>query len=202
MKFYPDDARVPSGMTTDEVVLRPLGASDVEADYEALMSSREMLRVWEQSEWPSDDFTLEENRNDLEEHESNHASGRAFTYTVTDPGDQRCLGCVYVYPLGSVLRNMGASDEENEDVGDFEAYVTFWVRESELAGGLERRLLGNLVDWFDREWAFRRIAFGSNTGDARQMALLAEAGFMPRWRFPIPGREEEYVVCLRGRGAA
>jgi hypothetical protein len=175
--------------------------SDAEADYEALMSSREMLRVWNQSEWPSEGFTLEENRSDLEEHESDHEAGRAFTYTVTDPRDERCVGCVYVYPLESALRSMGASDAELAEVGDFEAHVTFWVRESELAGGLERRLLGDLVDWFNREWRFRRIAFGSNTEDARQMTLLADAGFKPRWRFAVPGRDAAYVVCLREQGA-
>jgi RimJ/RimL family protein N-acetyltransferase len=184
-------------MTTAEVVVRPLSVSDAEADYEALMSSRESLRVWEQGEWPSDDFTLEENRSDLKEHEDDHAAGRAFTYTVTDPANEKCLGCVYLYPLGSVLRTMGAGDADVEDVGDYEAYVTFWVRESQLAGGLERRLLQGLIDWLDRDWAFRRIAFGTNTADTRQMALLAESGFKPRWRFPVPGREAEYVVCLR-----
>ena len=69
MRFYPEIASIPERLMTDEVLVRPLRATDAEADFEALMSSQEMLREWDQSDWPSDDFTLEENRADLAEHE-------------------------------------------------------------------------------------------------------------------------------------
>jgi ribosomal protein S18 acetylase RimI-like enzyme len=197
MKFYPAEAEVPAGLTTGEVVLRPLSPADAEADYEALMSSKEMLRAWDQSDWPADDFTLEENRSDLERHEAEHKARSAFTYTVVDPGDGRCVGCVYIYPLEASLRTMGANTDALSGVGHFEACVTFWVRESELAGGLEGRLLGDLVAWLDRDWAFRRVAFGSNSGDPRQMALLREAGFEPGWELPVDGRVARYVVLTR-----
>jgi len=199
VEFYPKDATIPTRMSTGDVLLRPLRASDAEADLEALMASREMLRVWDQSDWPSDDFRLEENRDDLAEHEADHEAGRAFTYTVVDANDGRCVACVYVYPLESTLRAMGADDTELKDVGDHEAYVTFWVRESELSGGLERRLLDALVTWFDDEWSFRRLAFGSNTADTRQLGLLKERGFRPEWEFPVPSRDASYVVLLRDR---
>lgn len=197
MGFYPETDDVPERLAADEFVVRPLQATDVEADYDALMSSREMLRVWDQSDWPSDDFTLEENRNDLEEHESDHAARRAFTYTVMDPAERRCLGCVYVYPLVSILRNMGADADSLASMGGRDAYVTFWVRESEVADGLERRLLASLVSWFDGKWAFKRVAFGTNSGDARQMSLLGEFGFQPAWRYPVPERKAQYVICVR-----
>jgi hypothetical protein len=184
-------------LTTEDVVLRPLRSTDAEADLEALMSSREMLRTWDQSDWPSDDFTLEENQEDLEEHESDHAARRAFTYTVLDPSEQRCLGCVYLYPLKLALGRMGADDETLADVGERDAYVTFWVRESELAGGLEGRLLAALLSWFDEEWSFSRIALGGNTADGRQLSLFEDFGFTGRWQFPIPRRDAQYVVCVR-----
>ena len=197
MAFHPENVVVPGGLTTDEFVLRPLTAADAGLDYDAVVSSRETLRIWDQSDWPSDDFTLEENRGDLEEHESDHKAGDAFTYTVTDAAGTRCLGCVYLYPLGSILRNMGVPDEELAGVGELEAYVTFWVRESELEGGLEARLLEALFEWFEREWSFDRIALGTNTADARQMSLFREFGFTPRWQRPIPDRGAEYVICTR-----
>ena len=197
MEFYPTDSAVPDGLTTGDVVLRPLRACDTEADYEALMSSKKMLRVWDQSDWPADDFTLEENRSDLEEHESAHEAGRAFTYTVVDQVDNQCVGCVYIYPLESILKGMGAGDDELADVGNYEAYVTFWVRESELACGLEGRIFDNLVNWFNSEWSFTRVAFGTNTEDTRQTALLTDAGFTPRWNFAVPGRDTEYLVYRR-----
>ena len=92
---------------------------------------------------------------------------------------------------------MGAAAVDLAEIGAFEAYVTFWVRESALAGGLERRLLSQLVDWFDNEWAFRRITLGTHTGDDRQHALFRALGFVERWQFPVPGRDSAYVVCVR-----
>lgn len=198
MPFHPEGRAIPERLVTDEFVLRPVKATDAEADLDALMSSRETLRIWDQSDWPSDDFTIEENRGDLKEHEADHEAGTAFTYTVMDAAGTRCLGCVYLYPLGSILRNMGVPDEDVAGVGDFEAYVTFWVRESELAGGLERRLLEELLAWFDGEWSFQGIALGTNTEDVRQMSLFRESGFEPKWRRPIPGRDAQYLTCTAG----
>ena len=198
MRFYPEIASIPERLMTDEVLVRPLRATDAEADFEALMSSQEMLREWDQSDWPSDDFTLEENRADLAEHEDEHAARHAFTFTVMDPSEQMCLGCVYVYSLETILRHVGASEDELKSVGDFEAYVTFWIRESELSENLDKRFLLQLVEWFDTQWAFQRITLGTNTEDVRQRTLFRELGFTEKWRFPIAGSESEYLICFRG----
>lgn len=195
--FFPESATVPEAVATDKFLVRPLRVADVEADYEALMESREMLREWDQSDWPADDFTLDENRADLEEHESDHAARRAFTYTVMSPDESRCLGCVYIHPLGPILGHLGAPEDELAGVGDGEAYVTFWVRESELAGGLERRLLTTLVDWLDADWPFGRVVFGTNSDDSRQVSLLEECGFKERWRYPVEGRQSSYLLYVR-----
>src|SRR5205814_962443 len=84
-------------------MLRPLRQADVAEDYEAVMSSADMLRRWSQSSWPSDEFTPEDNRKDLERHEREHAAREAFTFTVLDLGRARCLGCVYLAPPGPAL---------------------------------------------------------------------------------------------------
>lgn len=194
MQFYPEDAEVPSRLEADGFVLRPLRAADVDLDYEALMDSRETLRVWNQSDWPSDDFTREENLEDLAQHEREHGERSAFTFTVVDPAESECLGCVYLYPLDAILRSVGADEEALGAVADGEAYATFWVRRSRLADGLDERLLAALVDWFGSEWRFTRVVFGSNSEDERQLDLLAAAGFRRLWEFPIPEREARYVL--------
>jgi hypothetical protein len=198
MHFYPETAEIPESLLADEVLVRPLRATDAQADFEALMSSQEMLRKWDQSDWPSDDFTLEENRADLAEHETEHAARQAFTFTVMDRSEQTCLGCVYVYSLETILRSMGASEEQLAAVGDFEAYVTFWIRESELSENLDKRFLLQLVEWLDTQWAFQRITLGTNTADAHQSTLFRELEFAEQWRFPIAGSESEYLICARG----
>ncbi len=50
--FYPSDAHVPEALRTDEFLLRPLRATDVTLDYDAVISSR--------ADWPREGFTLEE----------------------------------------------------------------------------------------------------------------------------------------------
>ena len=61
MEFYPANAPVPQEKRTSRLWLRPLRATDVELDYDAVMSSAAMLRRWRQSKWPADNFTLAEN---------------------------------------------------------------------------------------------------------------------------------------------
>ena len=53
MDFYPLDEVVPEKLESDEFILLPLMPAHVEMDYEAVMASQEMLRLWSGSEWPS-----------------------------------------------------------------------------------------------------------------------------------------------------
>ena len=46
MDFYPANAAVPEEKRTDRLLMRPLRATDVELDYDAVMSSAEQLRRW------------------------------------------------------------------------------------------------------------------------------------------------------------
>ena len=75
--FYPENAPVPDMLQTDEFRLRPLKATDVQLDYDAVISSRAELLLTSGGTWPREGFTLEENLDDLERHEQEHY------YTVT-----------------------------------------------------------------------------------------------------------------------
>jgi RimJ/RimL family protein N-acetyltransferase len=163
MKFYPEDAIVPKGLRTEEFHLRPLRVSDAEIDYAAVMDSKSMLRIMSQSAWPPDDFTLEMNRKDLQEHEEEHDERTAFTYTVLDPTESICLGCVYIEHL-----------KEGPMKGDHVAMLRFWVRQSYLDGDLDRRLLKSLIDWFGNDWAFSRVVLTVADADKKQNKLVTD----------------------------
>ena len=47
---------------------------------------------------PPASMSLEANLADLSRHASDFASGKGFTFTVLDPGDDEVIGCVYLYP--------------------------------------------------------------------------------------------------------
>jgi hypothetical protein len=167
MPFYPDDAPVPVELRTGEFVLRPLRATDVEFDYEAVMATQEALRRVSGGTWPRPDFTLEENLADLQGHEADFFARRGFTYTVVDPTETRCLGCVYAYP---------PKVEGGDGARDHEAEVWFWVRPDGVAADLDRRLLAALISWLRDDFAFERVLFRAVADDERQTAIFGDAG--------------------------
>jgi RimJ/RimL family protein N-acetyltransferase len=179
---------IPSTLRGDRFQLRPLRTTDVELDYEAVMSSREMLRLWSQSDWPEDDFKLEGNLADLDRHQREHDAGEAFTYTVMNPENDRCLGCVYLNPLAPELIESGLCDRPGPAGGQTAAGVRFWVRAALLGSDLERELLSGLRDWFIQEWPVDCLFFLTSQLERRQQAFWEANGLRKRLNFESDGR--------------
>lgn len=173
MCFYPARQIVPVETRTSEFILQPLMPEHVEIDYEAVMASKEMLRLWSGTTWPREDFPLAQNLLDLQWHHQEHQDREAFTYTVLDPAAKVCLGCVYIRPLTDLV---AANPEILQDIGQDEAIVRFWVRTSAIDGGLDRRLLQHLLGWTGESWAFPRIFFHTRMANQQQIALFEEIG--------------------------
>ncbi len=176
MSFYPAGASIPDELRTNEFILRPLLASDVELDYAAVMGSKEMLRRWSQSHWPADDFTLAGNLKDLQRHEQEHIEGQAFTFTIMNPAEDECLGCVYLEPLASNLQDSHPCGESNRHVTN----IGYWVRTSYATTGLDKRVLKALLKWFEEAWAFDCLLFLTNQQYPPQMKLFTEVG-LKKW---------------------
>ena len=98
---------------------------------------------------------------------------------MLDPAGTRCLGCVYLTPLPPPARHMCAGAAHGVHVG-------FWVRASELASDLDRHLLAGLREWLRTEWLFDCVVFTISRQDARQAALLADAGLRFRSTITLP----------------
>lgn len=195
MSFHDPAEPVPDGLTTERFVLRPIVADDAEDDYAAVMESRAALRLWEQSAWPADDFTVEANRADLFGLQQRHAEHRAYTFTVRDPEDTVCLGCVYLFPTTATFLAKSAviplADDAWEDV-DVVAY--FWVRSSQLEAGLDAPLLDALRSWLRDAWCFERIVFVTNEQFEQQAALLAGTDLGLRFELRESGKPGTYLV--------
>ncbi len=140
--WLPSAFEIPGGLKHKHFLLRPLVLEDMSADYEAVMESKLQLRELFGGEWPSDDFTLEQNRDDLKVHEQAFQDREAFAYTVTSHDQARVLGCVYIHPAD-----------------DADAQVIFWIRTSELEKGTEKKLFESLKVWLTTEWPFTNVAF-------------------------------------------
>jgi hypothetical protein len=181
MTFYSAGKAVPAEWRTDDLWFRVLRPDVTELDYAALMESRERLRRWSDSTWPADDFTLEENRDDLMRHEREWEDREAFAYTVLSADGSRCEGCVYINPLG---RWLNACEFERQGDGDpFDdgtPAVTFWVRDSALARGLDQQLLAGLREWFSQEWPYEQIVFPILDNLSDDVSLVEAAGLSLR----------------------
>lgn len=195
MPFPRPGDSVPDALHTDAFLLRPITAADAEADYEAVMATRDLLRLWEQTSWPADDFTVSENRRDLAGLAERHAAGRAFTFTMRDPADAQCLGCVYVFPIDAAfLARASVTARENVDWATVDAAVYFWVRGERLAGALDARLLDALRSWFSGAWALDRTVYVTSALVTRQTALLEHAGLRVWFELSEPDKPAPYLA--------
>lgn len=182
--LYPANAHAPEILKTNEFLVCPLRATDVELDYDAVISSCAELWLRSGGNWPREGFTLEENLADLVRHEREHLERSAFTFTVMNSTETECLGCIYINPLASMLKRADGSADQLAEVGEQEAWVTFWVRQSRLADHLDARLLQQLLTWFKTEWAFTRVVFAARKERERQVRLFNEAGMRLLYTLP------------------
>jgi len=186
---------VPAGLKTAEFVLRPIVASDAEKDHAAVMESREYLRLWEQSSWPEDDFTVDANRDDLVGLEQRHADRRAFTYTVLDPDDDQCVGCVYLFPTGAAFLAKSTVTPVGEDEwGRVDIAVYFWVRRSRMDNGMDARLLAALRGWLDETWKADRVVFVTNEQFTQQVDLIRGTELIQEFELAEPGKPGKYLA--------
>jgi RimJ/RimL family protein N-acetyltransferase len=140
--FVPPDFNPPLGLTTDRLVLEPLGPQHNEADHDAWTSSMEHIRAtpgYPDGRWPRP-MSLEDNRGDLERHARDFEQRKGFTYTVLDPESRDVIGCVYIYP---------------SKLEDHDAEVLMWVRASR--DELDGPLWDAVSDWLARDWPFTSL---------------------------------------------
>jgi hypothetical protein len=189
--FYPDDAPVPQALRTGEFVLRPLRPADNPLDYDAVMESREQLLLHSLGRWPHQGFTSGENLADLQRHERDFGERLGFTYTIMHPHEPRCLGCLYIYPLASVLRSLNISAQTISSAAADQAHASFWVRTSRLADDLDRRVLVAILPWLRGDFAFPRFVLGANAIEERQVAIFHATGMRRVASYPVAATEHQ-----------
>jgi hypothetical protein len=195
VSFTDPNEPVPAELRTDEFVLRPINADDAELDYRAVMETREYLRLWQQSPWPEDDFTVDANREDLVDLEQRHDAHRAFTYTVLNPGGTECLGCVYVFPTSATfLAKSAVTPVGADEWSDVDAVIFFWARLSQMEVGMDERLLDALRTWFDTEWKLNRAVYVTNEQFRYQADLIERTDLVLKFELLEPAKPGKYLV--------
>ena len=146
-RLVPDDFDVPVGIETDRYRLRMLTVNDVVKDYDAVMSSIDHLKgvLDSASQWPQG-LTLEQNLIDLGWHQKEFQKRSSFAFTMMILDEERCLGCVYIYP------------SETAD-----ADVLMWVRKEEYET-LDGDLFERVQRWIAEEWPFENVRYPGREG--------------------------------------
>lgn len=156
------DFSPPEKLDTERIHLEPLAPEHAELDFKAVTSSREHLqRTLRWGDWPREDMTLEENRDDLAKHFKEFEERSGYAYTVLAPDRKKCLGCIYMKPAGGHPRAMS---------------LAFWVVESELANDLDQHLLASVLQWIQRDWPVDRIVLPVHMDDKRTAEVAAKVG--------------------------
>ncbi|MET3807879.1 hypothetical protein ABIB25_004906 [Nakamurella sp. UYEF19] len=195
MPFTESTEPVPATLRTGEFTLRPIVVGDVEMDYAAVMETRQYLRLWRQSTWPEDDFTVEANRVDLVNLEERHGAHRAFTYTVLDPEGTSCLGCVYVFPTNATfLAKCAVTAVGPDHWADVEAVVYFWARLPQMELGMDERLLAALRSWFKDEWKFEKTVYVTSEPFTQQVDLIERTDLTLKFELIEPGKPAKGLV--------
>jgi len=156
-KFNP-----PTCIQRDDFIMKKLTVKEVEKDYEAVMSSRVSLRkiFSDHDEWPRDDMTIADNYKDLQVHEDEFDNREAFTYTLVDLEDTKCLGCVYIYPWR---------------YGTYDSQVYYWVTDEMKVQGLEDKVFTFLDSWLKETWQFKDVVYPGRSVSFKALQSRIEA---------------------------
>jgi hypothetical protein len=140
--LVPADFSVPEPPSHLRFQFAMLGPEHNAADLEAWSSSIVHIHStpgFRGDGWPERQYTLEENRVDLERHRDHHRRRVDFAWTVLDPSQpETVIGCVYLKP-----DKTGAADAEARS----------WVRADRAE--LDRTLRDHLRPWFATAWPMR-----------------------------------------------
>ena len=119
------------------------------SDYEAVMASREELRIWSDSTWPEDDFSAQMNQADLKLHEEDNTLSEAYGLMFYNCDRTYCLGSAYLYPIERTLKYNELKEGRLEDLENVEVRLDYWVRSGEDQALLE--LSEILLNWLRRD---------------------------------------------------
>jgi hypothetical protein len=147
--FVPDDFDVPRKLDLGWCRLRPLTTADNAEDFAAWHGSIDHIRAtpgFAERPWPVEDYSLERNDADLQEHEADFADRKGFTYTVLDP-DGKVIGCLYIYPASGT------------DSPEADATVRSWVCADHADRDVD--LYRAVMAWLADAWPFINVAYAT-----------------------------------------
>jgi hypothetical protein len=162
-----------------------------QSDYEAVMRNKENLRLWSQSSWPEEHFSLEENKSDLELHMQDNQSHSAYGYMIYSQDLKDCYGSLYINSLRPIPDNYLMTPNEVEALDFFDLRVDYWITEE--IPGMEELMTKEIYAWIQEVWKLPAL-FSSRKEMVRRQELYKKLGLNPL--FDLKGRTSGMSLLL------
>ena len=172
----PNNTR-PLAATLGSLFLEAQDLTHAEADYAAVMASREHLRQWCGDDWPGDEFTLEENREDLAGHIEEAQSGFAYGYTVFDSFRLTVLGSVYLYPAAYFADRYALPPDAAAGMRRSQVLVDYWLRPEYEQSPQHDDFVRLLGGWLRNDWGYSNPAWSTRPAMKARRMLYDRLGF-------------------------
>lgn len=142
--FVPKDFTPPE-LKTDRYIARKLEIRDVYLDYIAVMDSIDIIhKTRGLNSWPTPKLTIEDDMIDLGWHQREFEFKNSFAFTIMNPDETECLGCMYFYQ---------AKEPE------YEAEVSWWVTTKAYEEGLYDVISRDIKSWVKNEWPMKSVKY-------------------------------------------
>lgn len=168
---------VPEEVALGELTFVPLTPAMVEPDYAAVMRDVPTLRAWSGQDWPTDDFPIESNLDDLQRHDREQQEGIALTYSVLLNGEVQ--GCIYVWPFVGSLNGRGIEVPRDAELPVDDVVVRGWLHDAPAA-----TLIDACFAWLTAPpFTFPRLWWQTNSECPAQLAACDDLGLTDSYEF-------------------
>lgn len=175
--------RVPERLVCPRFVAEPLQENFARLDYDAYISSPQVIEEHSQGRWPVEGYTLEQERAEVAAHFIRHTQRIDFAFILLSPDLAYSLGCCYILPLFPFLKRCGATMDAATERSTM---VTFWLRQSEQSTGLAKDVVHELNMWLKSDWQFDRFCFRVNPRELNSIEALRVNGLREAFSLSTP----------------
>ena len=166
---------VPTTLVTPGFRLHRQRLSDNPKDYNAVMASKALLRAWSDSPWPEDDFSLQQNAEDLAGHIDDFERDLAYGFSVFTSDERHLLGSLYLDPVAPFLDDYAVDEATFARLSGFDVRLEYWLRYG-TERAFEETFVRTVLAWLEDAWWFRRPGFGSRRAITGRRALYEASG--------------------------
>jgi hypothetical protein len=124
---------------------------------------------------PENDFSLEQNGQDIAEHIADHEQNSDYGFSIFTPNEDRLLGSLYLNAVAPLLESYPTDPLTLARLLEFDVRVEHWLR-SGVCPEFEMRFVQAVIGWLEKKWWFKHPIFGSRKDMTSRRSLYAEFG--------------------------